>query len=61
MKLLPDVPVVIVFLHLAMLAVLLVHGAVIQLRRFILLRQRRNPLPNTPWFHLLQVLLGLTK
>jgi hypothetical protein len=60
MRLLPDVPVIIVLLHLAMLTALLIHGAVIQLRRFILMRQRRS-LPDTPWSHLLQVLLGLTK
>lgn len=60
MRLLPDVPVIIVLLHLVMLAALLIHGAVIQLRRFILMRQRRN-LPDTPWLHLFQVLLGLTK
>ena len=41
-KLLPDVPTVIVFLHLVALAVLLIHVAVTQLRRFALLRQNHK-------------------
>ncbi len=41
-KLLPDVPTVVVFLHLAALAVLLIHVAVTQLRRFALLRQNHK-------------------
>jgi len=48
-KLLPDVPTVVVFLHLAALTVLLIHVAVTQLRRFALLRQSHE-LPSTTWF-----------
>ncbi len=59
-KLLPDVPTAIVFLHLAALAVLLIHLAVTRLRRFVLLRQSRN-LSDPSWFRLLHVLLGLPK
>jgi hypothetical protein len=58
MRLLLDIPVAVVFLHLAALVVLLLHIGVIQLRRFILIRQSRNP-PSTAWFRLLHLLLGL--
>jgi hypothetical protein len=60
-ELLPDVPVVVVVLHLLALAALLGHTAVISLRRLVLIRQSRQNTPNTLWFRLLQVSLGLTK
>jgi len=62
MKLLPDVPIAVVLVHLLALAVLLIHLAVTRLRRFVLLRQSRNlPGTFTFWSRLLHVLLGLPK
>lgn len=60
MKLLPDVPTAIVFLHFAALAVLLTHTAITRLRRFVVIRQSRN-LAIPSWFRLLHVLLGLPR
>lgn len=56
-----DVPIAVMFLHLAALTVLFVHSAVTQLRRFVLIRQNRRSAPLTRWTRLLQVSLGLTK
>ena len=57
---LADIPVAIVILHLVALTALLIHVTVTQLRRFVLIRQSRNPL-STVWFRLLHLLLGLLK
>lgn len=57
----PDVPVAIVVIHLVALLALLVHTAVINLRRFVLIRQSRQQVASTFWFRLLQFSLGLTK
>ena len=60
MTLFPDVPLAVVFIHLAALAALLIHVAVTRLRRFVLIQQSRNR-PSTFWSHLLHVLVGMSK
>lgn len=56
-----DVPVVIVVLHLAALAVLVVRAAVVYFRRLSLLYKDRTNEPDASWLRLLQVSLGLFK
>lgn len=58
MNLLPDVPVIIVLLHLVALAVVLSRVAVSLHRRAATIRQGRN-LPDPLWLRLLYTLLAL--
>ena len=58
--LLPDVPVILVLLHLVALAVVLSRVAIFLHRRAAAIRQGRN-LPDPLWLRLLYTLLGLLK
>lgn len=58
--LLPDVPVIIVLLHLAALAVMLSRVAVVLHRRADTILQGRN-LPDPLWLRLLYTFLSLLK
>ncbi len=60
MSLPPDVPVVVVLLHLAALAALLLRVAAARLRRAAIVRRSRD-LPSPPWLGLLHLLLGLPR
>lgn len=60
MRLPPDVPTVVVFLHLAALAALLLRVAAARFRRAAVFRQSRN-LPSPAWLLVLHALLGLPR
>lgn len=50
---LPDAPVAIVVIHLVMLSTLLVHTAVVKIRRRYIIRQSREGTPSSLWARLL--------
>ena len=60
MNLLPDVPLIIVLLHLIAVAVVLGRVAIVLYRRAATIRQGRNR-PDPLWLRLLYTLLGLLK